>query len=54
MERRNKTVSSQAKISNMPFNRKFFQPLEAGVSQWHTQTDVFTDEHADSMTKLAQ
>ena len=40
-----KIVSLQANISDTPFDQKFFQPPEVGVSQWHTHTDGHTYKH---------
>ena len=41
--KKEKIVSLQAKISNMPFDQKFFWPPEMGVSQWRRQTNTQTD-----------
>ena len=46
-------MSLQAKISDMPFDQKFFQPQEVGVSRWRTHTDGHTDVHCGQQTESA-
>ena len=45
---------SHAKISDRPFDQKFFRPPEVGVSRWHGHTYRQTIGHGDSMTESAQ
>ena len=47
-------MSSQANISNTPFDQRSQRPPEVGVSQRHRQTHKQTDKHGDSMTESAQ